>query len=83
MLSKSNTTAFVRIVLILVLLAGFLAIAPQNAAADAINDTVSDPSSGDGCVPDGGWMWASGPSLPEVAAQVQWELSDRGIAAAV
>ncbi len=82
MRSSSRMSLFVRIFLIIVMFAGYAAIAPQSAGADAI-DGKEAASSDQDCVPGQGWMWTPGPSLPDVAAQVQKQLSAKGIAAEV
>jgi CARDB protein len=85
---KGQKKAGLRIVLIVMLLAGVFGVIPARASAETFNaldaSSQSDMASqGKDCSPGSGWMWTSGPSKPDVARQVQQELSRKGIQSSV
>jgi predicted outer membrane repeat protein len=74
MFNRINILTGVRVVFILFFLVGTLGSVPTDAGAEkAAQD----------CEPGTGWMWTPGPSEPEVAVQVQWELGQAGMPANV
>jgi hypothetical protein len=70
----------VRMVLIVMLIAGMNGATPTGVSAEKSTEPVSAEKD---CDPDSGWMWTDGPAEPAIAVQVQQELSQRGIKAAV
>ena len=77
---KNRISTIFRVVLILVLIAGMYGIVPAEANAKTQRTTVSEWND---CSPNEGWVWTRGPAKPEVASQVQQELSGRGIGAMI
>jgi hypothetical protein len=85
---QNQRRAGLRIVLMMALIAGIYGVVPTAARAETATEPVSSSQSGlrsqsENCSPGSGWMWTSGPSKPDVASQVQQELSRRGIQARV
>ena len=69
-----------RLLVIATLLAVIYGMPPMQASAEkAIAPQFESPV----CNPDGGWMWTTGPFEPDIAAQVQSELAEQGVAAHV
>src|SRR6266498_5381827 len=66
----------VRMVLIVMLIAGMNGATPTGVSAEKSTEPVSAEKD---CDPDSGWMWTDGPAEPAIAVQVQQELSQRGI----
>lgn len=91
MFTKSQKRLVARIVIVLVLVAGIGGVIPVQAgtgAAEGLNieteilaDVVHQKTND--CQPGSGYMWANGPSKPDIAAQVQRELNGKGIQAIV
>jgi hypothetical protein len=77
---NNQKKASFRVTLIIVLLVAMYGVLPMGASAQ----TSAEPASQDnGCYPGSGWMWAAGPSEPDLASQAQAELAQQGIQALV
>ena len=80
MIVKSRNNTSIRVLLITMLMAGIYGAVPVSARAEGTFESVYEDQV---CEPGNGWMWTSGPSKPEIAHEVQQELSRKGIQAAV
>jgi hypothetical protein len=86
--SQKQKNASFRLALIIVLMAGIYGMIPGGVSAETSTETVlssqaSLSSQEEVCSPNSGWIWTNGPSKPDVARQVQQELSQKGIEARV
>jgi hypothetical protein len=76
MFFQNQKKAIFNTLLTLVMIAGFYGMPPAQVRAE---QSIESNSQGQTCEAGSGWMWTNGPTEPGVAAQVQAELSQRGI----